>query len=933
MNLFELFVKIGVDDQASDKISNLSNNLGNGLKTAAKIGVAAVGAASSGIAALTKSAVDSFAEYEQLAGGAAKIFDEMSQTEILRDAQNAYKDLGMSANQYLAVMNNVGATFAATMGDEAGYETAKTGLKAISDYASGTGKSVDELSSKFTLITRSTASYQSIADQFSGILPATSADFLAQAQAAGILSEKYKQLTEVPIAEYQAAVSEMLERGVADLGLANNTMDEAFSTLSGSLAMAGSAWNNLVTGLADDSADLDTLVENFVDSVEAAGNNIIPRVEQILVGISNSVIKLAPMIEEKLPGLIEAILPGLISAAGVLVTSLAKAIPAMLPPLVDAAMQVIDGIESGLSEKIPALSVIFNNLEVAVAAVVGAMAAYKAQLAISTLISAVTKALNGMTVAQWASKAAQDALNIALKANPIGIVVTLLGGLAAALVTAYNTSEDFRDKVNAAFNAIKSVVMPVINTVTKALGGLINAFSRAISAAKNFLGIEEKTVEAIGDDYDQIADKAEANALIMSNITKNVEKDVSTFSKGVATVATTAENIVSQASSGIESAAEEAGDTMLTTASAVKEAMAALGDSFSYTADETQLQANKMAVLAAAVENAQDDIQRLSYLLDQSVQETGAASEQTQFLAEQLDRARDNLQSAQKALQDYQKQLDKSAEAQDKFRQSAKNAFSAFEGFGDSLRDVGELIGSDIVSGIGEIIDDMTGGVNTVLNFAASLVTLTETLTTLKEAMNALKASEGIAGIVSSLGNMLGIGAAGAAAGTAVAGTAAAGTAGAAAAGGAGILAVIGEVLSGPVGWALLAAGALGAIGLGIAAATKNKNVSSPSQSASNAIDYRDIQDAYWYGNERAFAGYDFRTDPYIYYQKTSAMNSYQQRMQAQIERLTDLVQEYLPQTANMQMVLDDGTLVGALTPSINSQLGQLEILAERGNI
>ena len=267
MNLFELFVKIGVDDQASDKISNLSSKLGDGLKTAAKIGTAAVGAAAAGITALTKSAVDGFAEYEQLAGGAAKIFDEMNQADILRDAQNAYKDLGLSANQYLSVINDVGATFAATMGDAAGYEAAKTGLKAISDYASGTGKNVDELSQKFTLITRSTSSYQSIADQFSGILPATSSGFLEQAQAAGVLSGKYKQLTEVPIDEYQAAVSKMLEKGVADLGLANNTMDEAFSTLSGSLAMAKGAWSNLVTGRADDSADLDALINNFVESV------------------------------------------------------------------------------------------------------------------------------------------------------------------------------------------------------------------------------------------------------------------------------------------------------------------------------------------------------------------------------------------------------------------------------------------------------------------------------------------------------------------------------------------------------------------------------------------------------------------------------------------------------------------------------------------
>ena len=50
MNLFELFVKIGVDDQASKKLSTLSSKLGSGLKTAAKIGTAAVGAAAAGIA-------------------------------------------------------------------------------------------------------------------------------------------------------------------------------------------------------------------------------------------------------------------------------------------------------------------------------------------------------------------------------------------------------------------------------------------------------------------------------------------------------------------------------------------------------------------------------------------------------------------------------------------------------------------------------------------------------------------------------------------------------------------------------------------------------------------------------------------------------------------------------------------------------------------
>lgn len=271
MNLFELFVKIGVDDEASDKIDGLSSKFKKTLTTA-------VTAADTAIIGLGTAAINSYSEFEQLAGGAAKIFDEMSQTKILEDANNAYKELGLSANQYLSVINDVGATFAATMGDEAGYEAAKTGLKAISDYASGTGKNVDELSSKFTLITRSTSSYQSIADQFSGILPATSAGFLEQAQAAGFLSDSYKQLTEVPIAEYQAAVSKMLEQGVADLGLANNTVIESETTISGSLAAMKAAADNFLVALVDDNANVGESFNVLASSVGSFLDNVIPKI-------------------------------------------------------------------------------------------------------------------------------------------------------------------------------------------------------------------------------------------------------------------------------------------------------------------------------------------------------------------------------------------------------------------------------------------------------------------------------------------------------------------------------------------------------------------------------------------------------------------------------------------------------------------------------
>ena len=162
----------------SSGLSKLKSGVGAFGKAFAVAGTAAAAA----FVGITKAAVDSYAEFEQLSGGVQKIFDEIDYSKIAEDAGNAYKTMGMSANEYLGVMTTVGANFASTLGDAKGYEVAKQGMQAISDFASGTGRSVDELSEKYQMITKSTSSYQSIADQFAGILPATSEGFLEQAQ-------------------------------------------------------------------------------------------------------------------------------------------------------------------------------------------------------------------------------------------------------------------------------------------------------------------------------------------------------------------------------------------------------------------------------------------------------------------------------------------------------------------------------------------------------------------------------------------------------------------------------------------------------------------------------------------------------------------------------------------------------------------------------
>lgn len=148
-----------------------------------------------------------------------------------------------------------------------------------------------------------------------------------------------------------------------------------------------------------------------------------------------------------------------------------------------------------------------------------------------------------------------------------------------------------------------------------------------------------------------------------------------------------------------------------------------------------------------------------------------------------------------------------------------------------------------------------------------------------------------------------------------------------------GLIAKIGSlIISNPEVAAIIAIVA-GVAALGVAIFAKfGKGKSSGTTSTQKAPSYKDIQDAYWYGNERAFAGYDYRTDPYVMNPDNNAMLAYQSKMQAQMERLYGVVEKYLPEAGNSVIALDGEQVGRIITPSVNRSLGDLTVLSERGN-
>ena len=141
-----------------------------------------------------------------------------------------------------------------------------------------------------------------------------------------------------------------------EMGITGTTAKEASSTISGSVDSMKSAWTNLVTGIADDNANFEQLISNFVDSATTAASNILPRIEVALNGAAKLIESLVPPIMAELPGLIETVLPQLAQSAVNIVQTLVTGISANAAQLIDSAIQIITVLGNGIYQMLPTVA-------------------------------------------------------------------------------------------------------------------------------------------------------------------------------------------------------------------------------------------------------------------------------------------------------------------------------------------------------------------------------------------------------------------------------------------------------------------------------------------------------------------------------------------------------------------------------------------------
>lgn len=333
-----------------------------GAKALGKTVVAGAVAASVAIVKMTKDAIQSYAEFEQLSGGIEAMFGGMEQgyeqiAKVNKYASEAWQNLTMSQNEYFESFSSSYPLMKADIEDEnQAIEATNRLLRLNSDLSNTFGYSIEQASTAVNWALKGSFNY---IDNLNLGIKGTQEGFLEAAHSVGYMVDDVKDLKSEDILD-------ILEKYADKFGVLGRTGQEAMGTLQGSLKMLKASWSNLMTGIADDGADFDKLMNDFTTSASAFGKQVLPRISTAIKGVVQIITTLVPEIIKVLPDIINELLPAIVEGTKALTVAIAENIPQLIQILIDNIDVIVDGLLDIIEALIPRLPEILIKLVEAV---------------------------------------------------------------------------------------------------------------------------------------------------------------------------------------------------------------------------------------------------------------------------------------------------------------------------------------------------------------------------------------------------------------------------------------------------------------------------------------------------------------------------------------------------------------------------------------
>lgn len=606
MDLFELVAKIRLDDseykdgvgKAKGAFSTLASGVKNGLTTVAKVGAAAVTAGVAGVTALTKMGVEAYAQYEQLTGGVETLFGTSSNT-VMQYAENAYKTSGLSANAYMETVTSFSASLIQSLdGDTA--KAAKVADMAITDMSDNANKMGTDIGmiqnayngfakGNFTMLDNLKLGYGGTKEEMQRLLDKAGeisgieydiSSFSDISEAIHVIQQDM-EISGISYEEAMAKVAsgEMTMKEAMDA--MGTTAREAATTIEGSLNMMKGAWQNLVVGMADSNANMEVLINNFVESTAIAAQNLLPRIEQTLVGIGQLITALAPVIAAALPTLVESVLPALLAAGVSLVASIVNGVVTALPALYSALLGAVELIlvevfgvsEAKAGEFADGINAFFTSIKDGfVALVTSAQTEGTFLNEVWTGLQNAGQLFGNFLVAVWNTLSSAftwcvDQINTegtilntiweniqTFITAAVGVIQGVITAFTAVIQGDWSTAwEAVKSVAQTVWDAINSIINNNLETIFSIVSTVVNSIKSAIS--EKFEEAKAKVSEVVSAMQDAVSTAWDSIKSATSNAFNAVLTTVTTIWNNVTSAVSNAINTVKSAiSSGLDSA-------------------------------------------------------------------------------------------------------------------------------------------------------------------------------------------------------------------------------------------------------------------------------------------------------------------------------------------------------------------------------------------
>lgn len=496
LNLFELFARIILDtsdyddnlDEASRNTESFADKLKNGLSTATKVGATALTAAASGVAALTKSSIDQYAEYEQLVGGVDTLFKDASDT-IQQYASNAYKTAGVSANTYMEQATAFSASLIQSLGGDtqAAAEYANQAIMDMSDNANKMGTDIESIQQTYQSLMR--GNYAMLDNLKLGYGGTKSELERLVADAEELTGQA---LDPSKFSDVITAIHAVQE----NMGITGTTAKEAATTIEGSVGMMRAAWDNLLVGIANDNGDLGSLTYEFADTVETALSNILPRVKIILGGIGQVIADMGTIIAQTLPEMISTVLPSLISAGAQLLVGLVAGIISALPQLAASVPEIVSALYTSIVSAGPQLATAGTQLL--------SMFTSGIETGIPDLISRLPQIIEGILNFIAENLPSILDMGVQILTSLQDGIINSISSLVSSLPQVISAITGFiADNLPAIVNAGISVLVNLASGIVSAIPQLVAVLPQIISAIVNGIGNLMGSIVDIGENIVQ----------------------------------------------------------------------------------------------------------------------------------------------------------------------------------------------------------------------------------------------------------------------------------------------------------------------------------------------------------------------------------------------------------------------------------------------